>query len=99
MTLHRSRILIFVVGFVIAFAIGIATSAEAASKHKKRHAAAAAAGAMQAAGPMSAPPWGGGAQGTGPLYFGQEYLGTDPDPGIRFQLMRDITGRYGGGGD
>ena len=32
----------------------------------------------------------------GPLYFGGVYLGDDPDPNIRFQLMRDISGRFGG---
>jgi len=24
------------------------------------------------------------------------YLGDDPDPNIRFQLWRDISGRFGG---
>ncbi len=32
----------------------------------------------------------------GPLYFSGVYLGDDPDPNIRFQIMRDITGRFGG---
>jgi hypothetical protein len=32
----------------------------------------------------------------GPLYFGGVYLGDDPDPNIRFQLLRDISGRFGG---
>ena len=32
----------------------------------------------------------------GPLYFGDVYLGDDPDPNIRFQLLRDISGRLGG---
>ncbi|HEY7230305.1 MAG TPA: hypothetical protein VH558_08050 [Pseudolabrys sp.] len=32
----------------------------------------------------------------GPLYFSGVYLGDDPDPNIRFQLMRDISGRFGG---
>ena len=33
----------------------------------------------------------------GPLYNGQDYLGDDPDPNIRAYLLRDLTGRYGGG--
>ena len=33
----------------------------------------------------------------GPLYNGQEYLGDDPDPNIRSYLLRDLSGRYGGG--
>lgn len=32
----------------------------------------------------------------GPLYFNDVYLGDDPDPNIRFQLLRDISGRLGG---
>jgi hypothetical protein len=32
----------------------------------------------------------------GPLYFGGVYLGDDPDPNIRFQLLRDVSGRFGG---
>jgi hypothetical protein len=32
----------------------------------------------------------------GPLYNGQDYLGTDPDPNIRSQILRDMGGRYGG---
>ena len=32
----------------------------------------------------------------GPLYFSGIYLGDDPDPNIRFQLLRDISGRFGG---
>jgi len=32
----------------------------------------------------------------GPLYFSGTYLGDDPDPNIRFQLLRDISGRLGG---
>ena len=33
---------------------------------------------------------------SGPLYFNEVYLGDDPDPNIRFQLLRDISGRMGG---
>jgi hypothetical protein len=32
----------------------------------------------------------------GPLYFSGVYLGDDPDPNIRFQLWRDVSGRFGG---
>ena len=32
----------------------------------------------------------------GPLYNGQDYLGNDPDPNIRSQILRDMGGRYGG---
>ena len=33
----------------------------------------------------------------GPLYyFGGEYLDDEPDPNIRFQLLRDIVAEFGG---
>lgn len=32
----------------------------------------------------------------GPIYNGPDYIGDDPDPFIRFQLYRDLSGRYGG---
>jgi hypothetical protein len=40
--------------------------------------------------------WGTRLVPAGPLYHGPEYLGDDPDPNIRFELMRDLSGRYGG---
>jgi len=97
MRLRFASVLIAAAGF--AAAIALALPADAAGKHKKRHAGHRGGIPAQAMQYGGAPPWGGGASGTGPLYFAQEYLGTDPDPGIRFQLMKDITGRYGGGGD
>jgi hypothetical protein len=32
----------------------------------------------------------------GPLYYGQEYLGDDPDPFIRLQIQRDLGARFPG---
>ncbi|MDP2409188.1 MAG: hypothetical protein Q8M26_02755 [Pseudolabrys sp.] len=32
----------------------------------------------------------------GPVYFGNDYLGDDPDPFIRSQILRDLGIRYGG---
>ena len=32
----------------------------------------------------------------GPVYYGNEYLGDDPDPFIRQQLLRDLTAHFGG---
>lgn len=32
----------------------------------------------------------------GPVYNGPDYLGDDPDPNIRFQLLRDLGAHYGG---
>ena len=75
-----------IVPLVTALAIGL-VSAPAFAKSKHQHHAAYAYG-----GP--------GLQGgvlRGPLYNGQDYLGDDPDPNIRAYLLRDLTGRYGGG--
>jgi hypothetical protein len=33
----------------------------------------------------------------GPLYYNGDYMGDDPDPFIRSQIMRDVSGHYGGG--
>jgi hypothetical protein len=32
----------------------------------------------------------------GPLYYGNDYLGDDPDPFIRLQIQRDLGARYPG---
>ena len=32
----------------------------------------------------------------GPIYNGPDYLGDDPDPNIRFQILRDLGAHYGG---
>ena len=87
------RTLVSAIGIVALAAAGLVGSAEAASKHKKRHAQSGAATAQSA---KRAPAWSGGAAGTGPLYNGQDYLGDDPDPFIRFSINRDLGARYGG---
>jgi hypothetical protein len=33
---------------------------------------------------------------SGPVMYGNEYLGTDPDPFIRSQLLRDLGAHFGG---
>ena len=40
--------------------------------------------------------WGTDKFPAGPLYYSGTYLGDDPDPNIRFQIWRDISGRFGG---
>jgi hypothetical protein len=82
---------------LIVSAIGLAfvlvTPADAAKK-KQRHHAGHAAQAMQPGGTTAQ--FQGGVL-AGPLYNGQDYLGDDPDPNIRAYLLRDLSGRYGGG--
>lgn len=40
--------------------------------------------------------WGTDKFPAGPLYYSGVYLGDDPDPNIRFQIWRDVSGRLGG---
>jgi hypothetical protein len=83
---------IFAAAAVAIFALATSASAESAEKPRKHKKVAATSKTVQA------DPY---RRGTnlvpgGPLYFGGAYLGDDPDPNIRFQLMRDISGRFGG---
>ena len=89
----RAMALLGAVGLAVALAS--ATAAEAAQagkqgKHMKRSAPAAAATADKSRY------WGRNLVQPGPLYNGPDYLGDDPDPNIRSQILRDLTGRYGG---
>ena len=64
--------------------------AGAAQKYKRKHPARAAAVATNTK-----------YRGTdlfpaGPLFAAGVYLGDDPDPNIRFQIWRDLSGRLGG---
>ena len=82
---------VFVVALVAAFALATSANAENSEKVRK-HKKVARSKSVQAdpyhRGTNLVP--------AGPLYFGGVYLGDDPDPNIRFQLMRDISGRFGG---
>jgi hypothetical protein len=82
---------------LIASAVGLAfvmaVPAEAAKK-KPRHRSGVNAHAMVPGGTTAE--YQGGVL-AGPLYNGQDYLGDDPDPNIRAYLLRDLSGRYGGG--
>ena len=76
----------------LAFALAAAAPAHAAKarKYKTRLAAPAATVAAKS-----------GYRGTnlfpaGPIYNGNDYLGDDPDPFIRSQILRDLGARYGG---
>ena len=86
MTSSFTRLTVCCLGLAIAFA---APSADAkARKHKKpanQHTAVAKKGER---GTNLFP--------AGPVYHAGDYLGDDPDPNIRFQLLRDLGIRYGG---
>jgi hypothetical protein len=69
------------------FALASPAEATKARKHKK---VATAPTAVQGRY------WGTNVFPAGPLYFSGVYLGDDPDPNIRFQIWRDVSGRLGG---
>jgi hypothetical protein len=83
-------------------ALCLTAPAEAAKETRtakaKKHAASASAhaGKHRRAAVAAAPGYRfQGGVPAGPLYNGQDYLGDDPDPNIRSQILRDM-GRYGG---
>ena len=77
----------------IGLALAAASPAEAAKKQKHKRHAGFQAHAMTPGGTTA--PYQAGVM-AGPLYNGQDYLGTDPDPNIRSYLLRDLNSRYGG---
>jgi hypothetical protein len=80
-----------------AAAVLLALPADAATKHKK-HAAKNKAHVVRVARDMTPTHRGANLFPVGPLYYnGDVYIGDDPDPFIRSQLWRDISGRFGGG--
>ena len=78
--------------FGIVAMVGLLTSvADAAQSRKhRRHVAAPST--------MTVTPLQRGANlfPAGPIYYGTEYLGTDPDPFIRQQIWRDLGAHFGG---
>jgi hypothetical protein len=76
--------------------VAFAASAYAEDAKPRKHKKTAAVSTTSRAVPQH---WGTDKVPAGPLYFnGGLYLGDDPDPNIRFQLNRDISGRLGGEG-
>jgi hypothetical protein len=93
------KLLSFATALALGLAMAAALPAEAAkvSNAKKRVTAPTAVAAkVQPRRTASARHWGTNLVPAGPLYHGRDYLGDDPDPNIRFQLLREISARYGG---
>jgi hypothetical protein len=74
----------------LSFTVMAAPSAQAAHNVRKPAAPPATAGS-------TVPCRGANLIHCGPLYNGNDYLGTDPDPFIRLMIQRDLGARYGGG--
>ena len=96
----RHRLDIWIFSATITLALCLATPAEAANtgKHKQQVAGATAHATKHRRTTAAVQPafrYQGGVP-AGPFYNGQDYLGNDPDPNIRSQILRDLGGRYGG---
>ena len=79
-----------VAGLVVGIAFAVPASAEPAQPIKPKKPVAATAPRVKTnyRGQDKFP--------AGPVYNGQDYLGDDPDPFIRQQILRDLGLRYGG---
>jgi hypothetical protein len=86
-----ARILAFTIAVV--FALAAAAPADAAKARQHKHKKAAAVHRAKVATPRCR---GDNLFPCGPVYFGGEYLGDDPDPFIRSQLLRDLGAHFGG---
>jgi hypothetical protein len=73
---------------IATFALASPANAEKAQKHKKKVATTS--------NTVQGKYWGTNLFPAGPLYYSGVYLGDDPDPNIRFQIWRDVSGRFGG---
>ena len=76
--------------FTLSLAVMLASTAQAAKKMKT-------AAAPQATVGSPVPCRGANLFHCGPVYNGNDYLGSDPDPFIRPMIQRDLGARYGGG--
>ena len=68
--------------FVLTILLAAPTEAAKARKHSSPATVMADAGRLQ--------------QAPNSVWYGAEYLGTDPDPRIRHELLRDLTAHFGG---
>ena len=94
---HRQNIWMLSAAVTLALCMAAPSEAAQTGKHKKAVAGATAHPVKhrRTAGAQPGVRYQGGVP-AGPLYNGQDYLGTDPDPNIRSQILRDMGGRYGG---
>jgi len=82
------KLMVSAIGLAFVLAAAPADAAKA-PKHKKH-------GTTHAAVRVQTGYWGTNLVPAGPIYNGNDYLGDDPDPNIRFQIKRDLGAHYGG---
>ena len=75
----------------LAFVLAAAPADAAKARKHKRHATAHAGRVV-----VNSRYWGQNLFPAGPSYTGRDYLGDDPDPFIRSQILRDLGAHYGG---
>ena len=83
------KLMVSAIGLALVFAAVAPADAAKARKHKKVASAHAAVRVQTGY-------WGTNLFPAGPIYNGNDYLGDDPDPNIRFQIKRDLGVHYGG---
>lgn len=77
-----------------ALAFALVSSASAQDQKPRKQKKAATHSSKVVAGKY----WGTNQFRAGPIFNGPDYMGDDPDPFIRSQIWRDMSGRYGGDG-
>jgi hypothetical protein len=84
------KLMVSTISLVLVLAAAAPADAAKARKHKKHVAAHDAAVTVNSRyrGTNLFP--------AGPVYHANDYLGDDPDPFIRLQLLRDLGAHYGG---
>jgi hypothetical protein len=84
------KLMVSAIGLALVLAAAAPADAAKARKHKKHGTAHAAAVTVNSRyrGTNLFP--------AGPVYHANDYLGDDPDPFIRLQLLRDLGAHYGG---
>ena len=83
------KLMACVIGLAFVLAAAAPADAAKARKHKK-------VARVQTNAQVKSKYWGTHLFPAGPVYNGPDYLGDDPDPNIRFQLLRDLGAHYGG---
>lgn len=86
-----SKILIFSISLAVGSALALPASAGPAKEAKQKKQVAAPAPNRANTGYRGQDKF-----PAGPIYFGKDYLGDDPDPFIRLQIYRDLGAKYGG---
>jgi len=88
MTTHSIKLLLS----AVALAVLLATPADAAKRKHRKHVKPAVPHVTVQVSRYR----GANLFPAGPVRFGNDYIGDDPDPFIRLQLLRDLAARYGG---